>query len=122
VRGYLLKGALTAEILRAIQTVSAGGAVFGAAVAQRMLHYFAGLREGQAAEQYPELTDRGREILALIAEGQSNAEIAQRLALSGKTVRNHISNIFSKLQVADRAQAIVRARDAGLGKPHRDQR
>ena len=113
-RGYLLKGALKAEMLRAIQTVSGGGVVFGAAIAQRMMRYFAGLRPVEPADLFPELTDREREILGLIAQGYTNAEMAQRLTLSGKTVRNHITNIFSKLQVADRAQAIVRARDAGL--------
>ena len=113
-RGYLLKGALKAEMLRAIQTVSGGGVVFGAAIAQRMMRYFAGLRPVEPADLFPELTDREREILMLIAQGYTNAEMAQRLTLSGKTVRNHITNIFSKLQVADRAQAIVRARDAGL--------
>ncbi len=114
-RGYLLKGALKAEILRAIQTVSGGGVVFGAAIAQRMMRYFAGIKPVEPADLFPELTDREREILGLIAQGRNNAEIAQRLTLSGKTIRNHITNIFSKLQVADRAQAIVRARDAGLG-------
>lgn len=114
-RGYLLKGALKAEILRAIQTVSGGGVVFGAAIAQRMLRYFTGLKPVEPAALFPELTDREREVLGLIAQGYSNAEIAGRLVLSGKTVRNHISNIFSKLQVTDRAQAIVRARETGLG-------
>jgi DNA-binding NarL/FixJ family response regulator len=114
-RGYLLKGALKAEILRAIQTVSGGGVVFGAAIAQRMMRYFAGIKPVEPSDLFPELTDREREILGLIAQGRNNAEIAQRLTLSGKTIRNHITNIFSKLQVADRAQAIVRARDAGLG-------
>lgn len=115
-RGYLLKGALKAEILRAIQTVSGGGVVFGAAIAQRMMRYFAGIKPVEPSDLFPELTDREREILSLIAQGRNNAEIAQRLTLSGKTIRNHITNIFSKLQVADRAQAIIRARDAGLGK------
>lgn len=114
-RGYLLKGALKAEILRAIQTVSNGGVVFGAAIAQRMMRYFTGLKPVEPAELFPELTEREREILSFIAQGLSNNEIAQRLVLSSKTVRNHISNIFDKLQVADRAQAIVRAREAGLG-------
>jgi DNA-binding NarL/FixJ family response regulator len=114
-RGYLLKGALKAEILRAIQTVSSGGVVFGAAIAQRMMRYFTTLKPIEPAELFPELTEREREILNLVAQGYNNAEIAQRLVLSDKTVRNHISNIFSKLQVADRAQAIVRAREAGLG-------
>lgn len=113
-RGYLLKGTLKAEILRAIQTVSGGGVVFGAAIAQRMMRYFAGIKPIESSDLFPELTDREREILGMIAEGRSNNEIAQRLVLSGKTIRNHITNIFSKLQVADRAQAIVRARDAGL--------
>lgn len=115
-RGYLLKGALKAEILRAIQTVGGGGVVFGAAIAQRMMQYFAGVKPVESSDIFPELTEREREILSLIAEGHSNNEIAQRLVLSGKTIRNHITNIFSKLQVADRAQAIVRAREAGLGK------
>ncbi|NOH03770.1 MAG: response regulator transcription factor [Chloroflexi bacterium] len=113
-RGYLLKGALKAEILRAIQTVSGGGVVFGAAIAQRMMRYFAGVKPIESSDLFPELTEREREILSLIAEGRNNAEIAQRLVLSSKTIRNHITNIFSKLQVADRAQAIVRARDVGL--------
>lgn len=113
-RGYLLKGTLKAEILRAIQIVVGGGVVFGAAIAQRMMRYFAGVKPIESSDLFPELTEREREILGLIAEGRNNAEIAQRLTLSGKTIRNHITNIFSKLQVADRAQAIVRARDAGL--------
>lgn len=114
-RGYLLKGALKAEILRAIQAVSSGEIIFGAAIAQRMMRYFAGLRPVEPVSLFPELTDRERELLSLIAQGLNNAEIADRLSLSGKTVRNHITNIFSKLQVVDRAQAIVRAREAGLG-------
>jgi DNA-binding NarL/FixJ family response regulator len=114
-RGYLLKGALKAEILRAVQTVGSGGVVFGAALAQRMMRYFAGLPPLEPRDLFPELTDREREVLALIAQAHSNSEIAARLVLSEKTVRNHITNIFSKLQVADRAHAIVRARAAGLG-------
>lgn len=113
-RGYLLKGALKAEILRAVQTISGGGVVFGAAIAQRMMRYFAGLKPVEPVSLFPELTEREREILGLIAQGFNNGEIAERLSLSGKTVRNHITNIFDKLQVADRAQAIVRAREAGL--------
>ena len=115
-RGYLLKGSLKAEILRAIQTVGGGGVVFGAAIAQRMMRYFAGVKPIESSDLFPELTDREREILSLIAEGRNNNDIAQRVGLSGKTIRNHITNIFNKLQVADRAQAIVRAREAGLGK------
>ncbi len=112
-RGYLLKGADQAEMLRAIQAVSRGEAIFSPAIAQRLMHYFALL--GSVPQAFPELTDREREILALIAQGRSNTEIAGYLVLSAKTVRNHVSNIFNKLQVVDRAQAIIRARDAGLG-------
>ncbi len=113
-RGYLLKGALKAEILRAIQAVSSGGVIFGAAIAQRMMRYFTGLKPVEPIALFPELTEREREILTLIAQGQSNAAIAGQLVISPKTVSNHISNIFSKLQVADRAQAAIRAREAGL--------
>ena len=115
-RGYLLKGADQAEMLRAIQAVSRGEAIFSPTIAGRLMHYFAALKPGHLPQVFPELTDREREVLALIAEGRSNSEIAGRLVLSQKTVRNHISNIFNKLQVVDRAQAIIRARDAGLGK------
>jgi len=119
-RGYLVKGALKAEILRAIRGVHHGEAIFGPAIAQRLMHYFAAVRPGVPAHAFPELTEREREILTLIAHRLTNAEIAERLVLSVKTVRNHVSNIFTKLQVADRAQAIVRARDAGLGLDRRD--
>lgn len=112
--GYLLKGALKAEVLRAIQTVTGGGVVFAAAIARRTMRYFATLKPIGPAGLFPELTERELEVLGLIAAGHNNAEIARQLFLSGKTVRNHITNIFSKLQVADRAQAIVLARDAGL--------
>ncbi len=115
--GYVLKGANQAELLRAIRAVANGEAIFGAAIAQRLLHLFASPRPHVPWQAFPDLTDREREILGLIAEGQSNAQIAQRLVLSPKTVRNHISNIFSKLQVVDRVEAIRRARDAGLGTP-----
>ncbi len=113
-RGYLLKGALKAEILRAIRAVNSGEVIFGAAIAQRMARYFAGIRPAPSSELFPELTDREREILSLIAQHLTNAEIAGRLSLSPKTVRNHVSNIFDKLQVTDRVQAILRAREAGL--------
>lgn len=115
-RGYILKGADQADILRAIRAVASGDALFSAAIAQRMINYFAAPRPALPPQVFPELTDREREVLGLIAQGDNNAEIAERLTLSPKTVRNHVSNIFSKLQVADRAQAIVRAREAGLGK------
>jgi DNA-binding NarL/FixJ family response regulator len=114
-RGYLLKGALKAEILRAIRAVSSGEVIFGAAIAQRMARYFAGIRPAPLAELFPELTEREGEILSLMAQHLGNADIAQRLSLSDKTVRNHVSNIFDKLQVADRVQAMMRAREAGLG-------
>ena len=112
-RGYLLKGAAPAEIIHAIHAVGTGAAVFGPGVAARLIEFFATQRTPTAV--FPELTEREREILHLIASGDNNEAIAARLVLSGKTVRNHVSNIFSKLQVADRAQAIVRARKAGLG-------
>jgi len=114
-RGYLLKGALKTEILRAIRGVGSGEAIFGPAIARRLMQFFADLKPALPAPVFPELTDREREILALIAQHRTNPEIAERLSLSQKTVRNHVSNIFSKLQVVDRAQAIMRARDAGLG-------
>ena len=114
-RGYLLKGADQDEILRAIRAVAGGDAIFGPAIARRMMSYFAAVRPSAPAQSLSDLTDREREILNLIAQGLSNSEIAARLVLSPKTVRNHISNIFSKLQVADRVQAALRARDAGLG-------
>ncbi len=116
-RGYLLKGASKAEILRAIRAVTSGEAIFGPAIAKRLMSYFASPHLRSApAEVLPELTEREREILSLVAEHQTNPEIARRLHLTPKTVRNHVSNIFTKLQVADRAQAIIRAREAGLGK------
>jgi len=114
-RGYLLKGALKAEILCAIHAVSSGEVIFGAAIAQRMMRYFASVQPVAPAEQFPELTDREREILGLIAQHLNNTEIAERLSLSPKTIRNHVSNIFDKLQVTDRVQAILQAREAGLG-------
>lgn len=114
-RGYLLKGADKEEILRAIRAVSSGEAIFGPAIAQRLMRYFALPRPPMAPIAFPELTEREREILARIAQGWSNQEIAMSLVVSLKTVRNHVSNIFSKLQVADRTQAILQARKAGLG-------
>jgi len=114
-RGYVLKDADQDELVRAVKAVYRGEAIFSPAIAQRMIHYFTALPLTASALAFPELTDREREILHFIAQGESNADIAKRLVLSTKTVQNHVSNIFSKLQVADRAQAIVRARDAGLG-------
>lgn len=114
-RGYILKEADEEEVLRAIRAVVRGEAIFGPAIARRLVHFFSRPRL-EAGPVFPELTDREREILDLIARGVSNTELVQRLVLSPNTVRNHISNIFSKLQVADRAEAIIRAREAGLGK------
>ncbi len=114
-RGYLLKGADQEEVLRAVTTVANGGAVFGAALARRIAEFFAAVPSGPAAA-FPQLTAREREVLDLVAAGRSNAQIAATLFLSPKTVRNNVSNIFAKLHVADRAEAIIRARDAGLGR------
>lgn len=114
-RGYLLKGALKAEILRAVRGVSSGEAIFGPAIARRLMDYFATPRPAANGEVFPELTAREREILSLIAQHLTNPEIAARLSLSPKTVRNIASSIFTKLQVTDRAEAIIRAREAGLG-------
>jgi DNA-binding NarL/FixJ family response regulator len=114
-RGYLLKGALKAEILRSIRAVTSGEAIFGPAIARRLMQYFASPRPSTPPDAFPELTGREHEILELIARHETNPEIAKRLHLSPKTVRNHVSNIFTKLQVSDRAQAIIRAREAGLG-------
>ena len=111
-RGYLLKGARKAETLRAIRAVASGEAIFSPAIARRLVGFFAAVRPAPTA--FPELTEREREILALIARGQGNQEIADRLSLSLKTIRNHVSSIYGKLQVADRTQAALRAREGGL--------
>lgn len=109
-RGYLLKGAEREDILRAVRSAAAGDAVFGPAIAARLIDFFSSTPRAV----FPELTDREREILSMIVAGKTNAAIADNLVLSLKTVRNHVSNIFNKLQVADRAGAIAKARDAGL--------
>lgn len=114
-RGYLLKGASKSEILRAIRDVAAGAAIFSPAIAGRMIDYFGRIQEHKLAYAFPELTEREREILRLMAQHQTNQKIAQELHLSPKTVRNYTSNVFAKLQVADRAEAIIRAQQAGLG-------
>jgi DNA-binding NarL/FixJ family response regulator len=113
-RGYLLKGARRSEILRSIEAVGAGEVIFGPGIADRMMTYFRGVRTKPTAQAFPQLTERERIILGRIAEGLENDEIARELGLSVKTVRNHASNIFAKLQVAHRAQAIILAREAGL--------
>jgi DNA-binding NarL/FixJ family response regulator len=115
-RGYLLKGTNQADIVRAVHAVGAGGAMFGPAVAQRMLEFFAHAQTRPAAV-FPQLTDRERDVLDLVAQGLNNGRIARRLSISEKTVRNHVSNIFTKLAVVDRAQAVIRAREGGLGTP-----
>jgi DNA-binding NarL/FixJ family response regulator len=118
-RGYLLKGAEGDEAIRAITGVNKGEAIFSPAIARRLMGYFGAPHRRQPsdpAQLFPELTEREREILTLIAQGYTNPAIAERLVLSPKTVRNHVSTIFSKLQVAGRAEAIIRARDAGLTK------
>jgi len=114
-RGYLLKGADQAEVLRAITAVTHGEAIFSPPIAQRLMQYFANMHPVLPSHAFPDLTEREREILSLIAVGRTNAEIAEEFVISSKTVSNHVSNIFSKLQVVDRAQAALRARQAGLG-------
>ncbi|GAB3953318.1 response regulator transcription factor [Kribbella albertanoniae] len=113
-RGYLVKGAEQDEIARAIRAVAAGEAIFGPGVARRVLGFFAA-PAAPAAEPFPELTSREREILHLLAAGLSNPAIADRLHLASKTVANNVSAIFTKLGIADRATAIIQARNAGLG-------
>jgi len=114
-RGYLLKGAEPEATLAAIRTVAGGEAIFSPTVARRVMEYFTRRQPNTPAQIFPELTDRERELLGLLSQGLTNAAIAERLTLSPKTVRNHVSNIFSKLQVADRVAAVIRAREAGLG-------
>jgi DNA-binding NarL/FixJ family response regulator len=114
-KGYLLKGADRAEIGRALDGVAHGEVVFSASIAGRVLAYFAAGTAGAGAAPFPELTEREREVLDLVARGLTNPEIARRLFVSDKTVRNHVSNVFAKLHVAGRAEAVARARDAGLG-------
>lgn len=112
-RGYVVKGAESDELGRAVRAVAAGEAIFGPGVAQRVLRFFAA--PPPVADPFPQLTGRERQTLDLLAAGLSNATIAARLGLSAKTVANHLSSIFAKLQVADRAAAMLRAREAGLG-------
>jgi DNA-binding NarL/FixJ family response regulator len=114
-RGYILKGADQEEMLRAIHAVAQGEALFGPDIAARMVSFFSSPKLSEQTQVFPELTLREHEVLDLIAKGLNNQAIATRLSISEKTVRNHVSNIFNKLQVADRSQAIVRARDAGMG-------
>jgi DNA-binding NarL/FixJ family response regulator len=111
----VLKDADEDEIARAIRSVADGEAIFSSAIATRLIDFFAAPRPVAPLRTFPELTEREHTVLSLIAQGVNNSEIANRLNVSVKTVRNHVSNIFSKLQVVDRAQAIIRAREAGLG-------
>ncbi|MFN2467448.1 MAG: DNA-binding response regulator [Gaiellaceae bacterium] len=113
-RGYLLKGADQDDVLRAISAVAAGEAIFGPAIAERLMAYFAA--GSAAAHPFPELTERERDVVDLIARGRTNAAIAAELSLTLKTVQNHVSNAFTKLQVTDRAGAVIKAREAGLGR------
>ncbi len=116
--GYILKGADGAETLRAIQAVASGEAIFGPEITRRLTGYFAepqGNARASSVQAFPNLTEREHEILALMAEGYTNNAIASRLYLSPKTVRNYVSSIFTKLQVTDRSQAIIQARNARIG-------
>jgi DNA-binding NarL/FixJ family response regulator len=114
-RGYLPKDADSEELVHAIRAAALGEVIFGQSIATKLMAFFADPRT-PAAAPFPELTDREAEVLELIAQGRSNAGISTRLGISDKTVRNHVANVFNKLRVADRAQAIVRAREAGLGR------
>jgi len=114
-RGYLLKDSSGQEVMHAIRAVASGEAIFGPGVAQRLISFFSAPSPAVSRRAFPELTEREEEILSLVAQGKTNQEIAKELFVSLKTVRNHVSNIFLKLQVADRAQAVIRAREAGLG-------
>jgi DNA-binding NarL/FixJ family response regulator len=114
-RGYILKDAQKADMFQAIRAVGRGEAIFSPAIATRLIDFFSAPRPVAPPQVFPELTEREGDILTLIAQGHNNTEIATCLVLSPHTVRNYVSNVFSKLQVADRAQAIIRAREAGLG-------
>lgn len=114
--GYLVKGSDTDEVIRAITAVGNGEAIFGPSIARRILAFLNRPLSAFDTQQFPQLSAREREVLDLIAAGVANPDIARRLFLSPKTVRNHVSSVFTKLQVADRAQAIVRARAAGMGR------
>jgi DNA-binding NarL/FixJ family response regulator len=116
-RGYLLKGADRAEVVRALLTVSEGGVLYGVGVAARISELLAGAHREYSGQAFPELTEREREVLALVAAGSGNHDIARRLVLSEKTVRNHVSGILLKLHAQDRAAAVAKARAAGLGPP-----
>jgi len=115
-KGYLLKDSGGEGVVHAIRAVASGEAVFGPGVAERIMGFFSAPRAAAPQRAFPELTEREEEVLSLVAQGKGNREIARQLFVSLKTVRNHVSNILLKLQVADRAQAVIRARDAGMGR------
>jgi DNA-binding NarL/FixJ family response regulator len=112
-RGYVLKDMNDEDISRAILAVASGDAIFSPAIAERLMSFF-NARPALPVEIFPELTESERNVLKLMAQGENNEAIAKQLSFTSKTVRNYVSNIFSKLQVADRAQAIIKAREAGL--------
>jgi DNA-binding NarL/FixJ family response regulator len=114
-RGYMVKGDPGEELVRGVRTVAQGGAVFSSVVADRLGGYFSAVHGLPGRVAFPELTEREREVLDMVARGLTNRRIARELVLSEKTVRNHVSHVFAKLHVADRVEAAVRARDAGLG-------
>lgn len=113
--GYLLKGSGAREVLRAVEAAAAGGMVFGASLAGRVATYLAGGGPAPAEHPFPDLTERERTVLDLLAAGRSNDEIARETYVSNKTVRNTVSSIYAKLHAAGRAEAIIKAREAGLG-------
>jgi DNA-binding NarL/FixJ family response regulator len=115
-KGYLLKDSGGEGVVHAIRAVASGEAVFGPGVAERIIGFFSAPRPTVPQRAFPELTEREEEVLTLMAKGTSNQEISRQLFVSLKTVRNHVSNILLKLQVADRAQAVIRAREAGRGR------
>ena len=115
-KGYLLKDSGGEGVVHAIRAVASGEAVFGPGVAERIMGFFSAPRPSAPRRAFPELTEREEEVLSLVAQGKSNQEISRRLFVSLKTVRNHVSNILLKLQVADRTQAVIRAREAGMGR------
>lgn len=119
-RGYVLKGAGQEQLLRAVRAVARGEALYGPGVAARMLQFFRTSRRDLPLHAFPDLTEREREVLDQIARGRGNAEIARALGISGKTVRNHVSNVLGKLAVTDRTQAALKAREAGFGDPGPD--
>ena len=114
-RGYLLKDADRDDIVRGILAVAAGEVLYGASVARRIINFFTGAHRQYASLVFPELTVREREVLQLVAAGRGNHDIARRLILSEKTVRNHVAVILAKLQARDRAALVAKARDAGIG-------